>query len=267
MRRRTTITAMFLTASLLLAAGSVSAATAASGPKLLWSKGDDFAANRLYIDAVNAYTEAIRTNRGEIGIDEVAKVFSSRAKAYQGLKEYDKALDDFDNAVRLDEKNPEHYLNRAALSVLTQDQDRAITDLTKAIDLAPRATGAYLQRGAVLLATGAYDRAAADYAKVLEYEPKNAAALYNLGLAFRQQGQAGKALETFNKLLDQDPKHPNAPVQEAAIFSKQGKVDSACIWLETAAENGFKNWAAVKNDPDFDKIRDVGCYRRVLSGK
>jgi tetratricopeptide (TPR) repeat protein len=258
---------MLFAAVAMLAAGSAPAATAASGPMQLWKKADEYAANRLYIDAVNTYTQTIRTNKGEIGIDEIARVFSGRALAYQGLKEYDKAVDDFGNAIRLDEKNPEHYQNRAAVYALMDDQARAIEDLTKAIELSPRTMAAYLQRGAAYLAAGNRDGAVKDYAMVLEFEPKNRMALYNIGLAYRLKGQTDKALEAFNKVLELDPKHPNAPYQEAAIFSRQGKIDSACIWLETAAENGFQDWAAVKNDPDFDKLRDVGCYRKVLSGK
>src|SRR5512139_3139343 len=242
---------MLFAAGMMLAAGSAPAATAASGPKQLWKKADEYAANRLYIDAVNTYTQVIRTNKGEIGIDEIAKVFTGRALAYQGLKEYDKAIDDLSNAIRLDEKNPEHYQNRAAVYSILDDKERAIEDLTKAIELSPRTTATYLQRGAAYIATGNRDGAVKDYAKVLEFEPKNRMALYNIGLAYRLKGQNDKALEAFNMVLELEPKHPNAPYQEAAIFAKQGKVDSACIWLETAAENGFQDWAAVKNDPDF----------------
>jgi hypothetical protein len=51
------------------------------------------------------------------------------------------------------------------------------------------------------------------------------------------------------------------------MFSRAGKIDAACVWLGEAVANGFRDWDALKNDADFDAIRKVDCYQKIMVGK
>jgi tetratricopeptide (TPR) repeat protein len=242
-------------------------AFSAMNAKQYWEKGDQYADNKLYIDAVENFSQAIRLNKGEIGIEDVARIFHSRGLAYLGLHDDDKALDDFGNAIRLDEKNPEFYISRGRYFLEHRKFDMAQDDLDRALKLDRKNVTAYLLRGRSSLEEGEYDRAIADFGEVLSLEPQNTAVLFPLGMAYKGSGKMDRALEAFNKLLEQDPKNAEAPYQEAAIFSRSGKIDSACVWLESAAESGFSDWQVLKQDRDFDNLRKVDCYRRLLQGK
>ena len=254
-------------AALAILCGGIPPADAAMSPKQYWEKGMDYAGNRLYIDAVEHYTQAIRTNKGEISMEDVAGVFNSRGLAYEGLNDYDKAIDDFSSAISIDEKNPEFLMNRGKAYAHENQDDRAQDDLSRAIELQPKNAAAYALRGDIFLKTGDDGRAISDYAKALDLEPRRASVWFNLGMAYKHQEQYDKALQAFGKLLDSEPNNAGAAYQNAAVFSLQGKIDSACVWLDTAVENGFNDRAALKNDPDFNNVRKVDCYRRVLSGK
>jgi tetratricopeptide (TPR) repeat protein len=269
MAHRTYIPIMvFLFAAVLsFAAGSVSPVFAVMSPQEYWKKGLEYADHKLYLDAVDSFTRAIRTNKGEIGIEDVAKIFNSRGLAYQGLNEQDKAIDDFSNAINLDEKNPEFYLNRGLAYGNERQYERALEDFSAAIKLNPKNAAAYANRAKAFLDVGNNDRAIADYRTFLEMEPRNILAWYHLGLAYKNTHQDGKALDAFGKLLDAEPKHAAAAYQKAGIFSRMGKIDSACVWLETAVENGFRDWSTLKNDSDFDSIRRTDCYRKLMAGK
>jgi tetratricopeptide (TPR) repeat protein len=256
-----------LAAVLIFLAGSVSPAFAVMSPQEYWKKGQEYADNKLYLDAVDSFTRAIRTNKGEISIEDVAKIFNSRGLAYQGLNEQDKAIDDFSNAISLDEKNPEFYMNRGLAQGSQRQYERAVEDFSAVIKLNPQNAAAYANRAKAFLDAGNNDRAIADYQKFLEMEPGNILAWYHLGLAYKNKRQDGKALDAFGKLLDAEPKHAAAAYQKAGIFSRMGKIDSACVWLETAAESGFRDWSTLKNDPDFDNIRKTDCYRKLMAGK
>jgi len=242
-------------------------AAPAMSPKQYWDKGTGYAENRLYIDAVQNYTQAIRTNKGDIGIEDVARIFNGRGIAYQGLNDTDKAIDDFSNAIELDDKNPEFFMNRANAFLGRKQYERAQDDFSKAIKLAPRIAAAYAGRARANQEAGATDSAIADYRKVLELEPRNISAHYGLGLAYRSIHQDAKAIEAFNELLKIDPRYSAASYQNAGLFSRAGKIDSACVWLEEAVANGYRDWDALKKNADFDSIRKVDCYRKIMAGK
>ncbi len=237
------------------------------GPKEYWQKGSEFAGNKLYIDAVEYYSRAIRANKGEIAITDVARIFNSRGLAYEGLNEWDKALDDFSNALELDDRNPEFYLNRAAVFQARKRYEQARDDFSSAIKLDPRSAAAYAGRATVNQETGSPDLAIADYRKLLELQPRNISALYGIGLAYKSKHEDAKAIDTFNELLKIDPRYAAASYQNAALFSRAGKIDSACVWLEEAIANGYRGWDALKDDPDFNALRKTDCYRQALSGR
>jgi len=252
---------------LLLVSGIVPPASAAAGPKEYRQKGLDFAANRLYIDAVQQFTQAIRTNKGEIPLEEIAGVFSSRGLAYEGLNEYDKAIDDYSTAISINDRNPEFYRNRGLAYLHEQQYERAQNDLGKAIELQPKLAVLYAGRGDAYLQDGNADRAIEDYGRALELDPRTVSVWFSLGMAYKKAGQDDKALQAFGKMLDAEPKHAAAAYEKAAIFSRQGKIDSACVWLDTAVENGFRDWDSLKNDAAFNNLRKIDCYQRVVRGK
>jgi tetratricopeptide (TPR) repeat protein len=250
---------------LLLLAGI--AAAGAMGPKEYWQKGLEYAGNRLYIDAIQNYSRAIQLNKGEIPIADIAQVFNSRGLAYQGLNQADKAIDDFSNAIELDAKKPEFFLNRANVFLSRKQYGRARDDFSAAIVLDRQNAAAYAGRAKANLDDRAYKLAVADYQKLLELDPRNVNALYGMGLAYKYDQQDAKAAEIFNELLKIDPKFAAASYQNAGIYSRAGKIDAGCVWLEEAVANGFRDWETLKDDPDFDPLRKTDCYRKVLGSR
>lgn len=229
--------------------------------------GTRHAENRLFIDAIASYTQAIRTNKGEISIEDIARVFSSRGLAYQALKEHGKALDDFSNAMRLDDRNPEFPMHRGRLYLAMGQYDRAREDLSTVLDMDPRNPEAYAARGKASLEAGAFDQAAEDLEQAVKIQSRNATALFDLGMAYRGAGKNEQALAAFDRLLALDPKNAAASYRKAGIYARDRKIDAACVWLGIAVDDGFSDWKDLRNDPDFERLRSVSCYLRILSGK
>lgn len=247
--------------------GSALSADAAVGPKQYWQKGSEFAGNRLYLDAVEYYTRAIRTNKGEIPMEDVARIFNSRGMAYLSLNDQDRAITDFSNALELDEKNQEVALNRGNVFLDRKQYERAQDDFSMVIKLNPRSAAAYAGRSRAFQEAGDHDRAIADLTKLLELEPHNVGALYSMGISYKAKHQDEKALETFDKLLKFEPNYAAASYQKAGIYARTKKIDSACVWLDIAVADGYRDWGVLRNDPDFDSIRKVDCYRKTMAGK
>jgi tetratricopeptide (TPR) repeat protein len=70
------------------------------------------------------------------------------------------------------------YANRGNGYYLKREYDRAIADLTEAIRLDPAYAAAYNERGLAYSGKGDYDRAIADYSEGMRIDP-NAATLYS----------------------------------------------------------------------------------------
>jgi tetratricopeptide (TPR) repeat protein len=267
MIRRMMIWCFFISGIMAATPGSVLSADAVTGPRQYWQKATEYAGNKLYIDAVEYYTRAIRTNKGEIPIEDVARIFVSRGMAFLNLNDQDRAIDDFSNALELDDKNQEAALSRGNVYLNRKQYARAQDDFSMVIKLNPRSTAAYAGRSRAFQEAGDHDRAIADLTKLLELEPNNVGALYSMGMSYKAKHQDEKALETFDRALKIDSNHAAASYQKAGIYARTKKIDSACVWLDIAVADGYHDWGALKNDPDFDSIRKVDCYRKTMAGK
>jgi tetratricopeptide (TPR) repeat protein len=267
MIRRMMIGCIVLSGIMATMPGSVLSADAVAGPKQYWQKGTEYAGNKLYLDAVEYYTRAIRTNKGEIPMEDVARIFISRGMAFLSLNDPDRAIDDFSNALELDDKNQEAALSRGGVYLNRKQYERAQGDFSMVIKLNPRSTAAYAGRSRAFQEEGDHDRAIADLTKLLELEPHNVGALYSMGMSYKAKHQDEKALETFDKLLKIEPNYAAASYQKAGIYARTKKIDSACVWLDIAVADGYCDWGVLRNDPDFDSIRKVDCYRKTMAGK
>jgi tetratricopeptide (TPR) repeat protein len=104
-----------------------------------------------------------------------AKLFNNRACAYIAYGEYDKAIADWSEAIRLEPKNVSFLGSRGGVYAKKKgDYAKAIADYTEIIRLAPASSNAFKKRGDAYQALGQYDKAAADHeeAAMLEQEFK-----------------------------------------------------------------------------------------------
>src|SRR6201981_1559480 len=97
------------------------------------------------------------------------------ARAIQCVKEgrQAEALADFDKEVQLAPEKPIHYRNRAAFYVLTKQWDKAIADDSEVLKLESNDLGTQLNRGYAYLQISQLDQALADFMTVLKAQPDN----------------------------------------------------------------------------------------------
>ena len=82
-----------------------------------------------------------RLHRGHPAGSEVCLGISQPGRAYAKKGDYDKAIADYTEAIRLDPKNAEAYCNRGHAYEEKGDYDKAIADCTEAIRLDPKVPG------------------------------------------------------------------------------------------------------------------------------
>ncbi len=96
---------------------------------------------------------------------------SNRGSALFALGNFEEALSDFNEAMRLKPQNARNFFNRALVHAARKDPQRAIADYDEAIRLMPGLAIAYNNRAREFEVTGEHDKAIADYRMALRLGP------------------------------------------------------------------------------------------------
>ena len=113
--------------------------------------------------------------------------FNNRGFGYSSKRDYDRAIAEYDEAIKLDPKFAAAFRNRGLAYGAKGDRDRAIAEYDEAIKLNSRFVAAYYNRGFAYAGKQDYDRAIADYSEALNIDPKYILAYQNRGNRLLQQ--------------------------------------------------------------------------------
>jgi tetratricopeptide (TPR) repeat protein len=119
----------------------------------------------------------------------LATTYFARGLAYQDKGQHDRAVEDYNQAIKLNPGNAEAYNNRGLAFVAIGRRDSAIKDLDQAVRLQPDAKS-YTGRGIAYEEMGELDRAIQDYDKAIRLDPNFSAAVENRAAAIKKKQQA-----------------------------------------------------------------------------
>ena len=216
------------------------------------------------------------------------------------MQDYDRAIDDFENAIEADAKYVSAYGNLGIAKRRKGLLESALLDFTEAIKLDPKNAEHYRQRTAVYEAQNEGNKAIADYRKVLELAPSDSDTLNRLAWALARAPDArlqnaDLALELARKAVRLRPKdadvHNTLGVAQyrtgnwaAAIDALQEGAElrstpNAVDWLFLAMahwqlghKENARSWydKAVawteKNQPEDDELRHFRAEVEALTG-
>jgi tetratricopeptide (TPR) repeat protein len=152
------------------------------------NRGIAYYDDNQYEKAIADFTEAIKLDRG------YADAYQSRASAYSDNGDHDKAVADYNQAIRLNAKDPIAFNNRCDELLIIHQVQAAIQDCNESLRMRPNHANTMMHRGNALLAAKQYAKAIDDYDAVLRQNPKDAWSLYGRGFAKLKQGNgAGNA--------------------------------------------------------------------------
>ena len=98
----------------------------------------------------------------------------ARAAVYVRLKMFAESLEDRQQAVQLDPKNPEVYVARGGSYHLLGQHEKGLEDRTRAIGLSPTSPLGWTARGDAYFLLERWDEALADLDQAVKLDPKNA---------------------------------------------------------------------------------------------
>ena len=167
-------------------------------------RGDVYNKLRQFDKAIADYNKAIEIDPKYIN------AYMFRGGVYHSLHQYDKAIADCTKAIEIDPKHKDAYHIRGFLYRFIMQYDKAIADYTKAIEIDPKDKFAYEIRGDVYTGIRQYVRAIADYTKVIEIDQGYADAFYNRGCAYNELNQYDKAVADISKAIEIDQHYTDA---------------------------------------------------------
>src|SRR5262249_53212668 len=143
------------------------------------------------------------------------------------MHDYDRAIADFSEAIRLNPRSKDTYLARGDSYKDKHDHDRAIADYGEAIRLDPNDWHAYGSRALILhYDKKDYEGAIAHLNEALRIQPRDATYLSVRGTSYEQRGEIDKALADFRSALAIDPALTPATEGVQRIENRlAGKVD------------------------------------------
>jgi tetratricopeptide (TPR) repeat protein len=138
--------------------------------------------------------------------EHIARAFSNRGSAYIRKRQYDRAIQDLDQAIRRDPKYALAYQSRGTAYSLKGENERAIEDFNQAIRLDPKSAAAFYGRGGVYNVEGQYDRAIQDLDQAVRLKPDLppvffAATFHERGLAYAGKTQYGRAIQDYDQAI------------------------------------------------------------------
>ncbi len=213
-----------------------------------------------WINSTTARTipEAIEFYTSQINANPSSSNYRYRGDAYLLQKKYQSALNDLDEAVRLDSGSAKNFDSRASIHSKLGNRKQMYADINMAIQLDPTSATRYNNRGVLYASDSKPDKAIADYTQSIRLNPKKAIYFKNRGMSYKKKDDFKSAIKDFDSAVKLLPAYSSAIAErgdcqlelknyEAALQDYQAalKIDPA----STDALWGMALYFDIKKDP------------------
>ena len=197
-------------------------------------RGLEYYDSDQYYKAIDDFTQAIRLDQS------VWAYYNNRGLSYWYLDENDKAIADFNQALKLNPNNASVLAYRGDAYHDNYEFDKAIDDYTQAIKIKPDDYYAYQRRGYIYFKNSMFGdpinrtRALADFNKAIELNPTAFSYLYRANCYYMSDNYA-QALADVSKALQINPNYQEAKELDATLRQLQAMASSRSSPQQPAA--------------------------------
>jgi tetratricopeptide (TPR) repeat protein len=170
-------------------------------------------------------------------------LFGNRADAYFAEGDKQRALDDYNEAIKLAPKNAKVYYNRGVLYAAQADGRAALRDFDTALSINPKLVPALQQRAKTDLTQDNFSGALADFSEAIRLQPNTAVLWSDRGYVCLRLHNYEGAVKDEGEAIRLDPKLARAYFLRGAAFGDLGDAHNALSDLVTA----------VNLDPSLDR--------------
>ena len=183
-----------------------------------------------------------------------AEDYHNRGNAKAAKGDFDGAIADFNEAIRLKLDFEDAFFNRGNAKTAKGDLDGAIADFDAAIHLKPDYVDAFLNRGNAKADKGNLDGAIKDFNEAIRLKPDYVDAFLNRGNAKADKGDLDGTIADYDEAIRLKPDYVVAFNNRGAAKAVKGDLDGAiadydeAIRLKPASAEAFNNRGNAKAD-------------------
>jgi len=193
---------------------------------------------RTFLASVEAdlgeFDTSIRILSNCMKIRRMTYLLNNRGTVFHQKREFEKAISDFDEAIKSNPRNALYYYNRGSAHENKGELEKAITDYNQAIRLNPGFWLAYNNRGLVYYQKGEFEKAIMNYSKAIRLNPRFAEPYNNRGRVYQRRNELEKAITDFNEAIKINPEFAEPYNNRGVIYKKQGELEKAIADYNTA---------------------------------
>lgn len=210
------------------------------------NKGIDYFNKKRYEKALEEYNIALKIN------NQYDIAYNNRGIVYFNQGKYKEAIEDYNKALELNPNFENGYFNRGNVYFNQGKYKEAIEDYNKGLELNPNFENGYLNRGSAYFNIEKHTEALVDYDKFLELNPKDVYTYIIKSILYRGQGKYEKALEACNLAIKLDPTNLlNVYNEKGNIYKEQRKYDIALELYDKEIEINERCIDAYNNKADI----------------
>jgi serine/threonine-protein kinase len=186
-----------------------------------------------------------------------------------GTGQYDKAAEQFQQAVQLDPTNDAAYRSLALAYQHLNQPDKAEETYKRAISLRPQYWQGYTYLASFYINQAEYEKASAMYRRAAELDPESYTAFLGLGGALLYQGKADEAVQALSKSIAIRPSvlaYNNVAIAQFQLHRFQDSVRSYREALKLDASD-YQTWGNLGDSQYYggDTAAATESYRKAIS--
>jgi len=210
-----------------------------------------------YEKAILEFTEAIRLD------PHFVLAYNMRGRAYDVVKQYDDAINDFTEAIRLDPSFDSAYHNRGLVYDDLEQYDKAIADFNESLRQNPKDSGTISARAGAYCQKKEYGKAIKDCSKAIKLSPYYALPYLIRAEVHYEKDNYGKVIKDSTAVIGFNPKNRTAWLYRAMACHRKRDYDNAikdfteAIRLDPTEKSAF-DWRG-------DAYRNKMLYDEAIS--
>jgi len=177
---------------------------------------------------------------------ELPAVYVTLAQVHNGRGQYNLALQEIQQALQLEPRNPDALLTEATVYASMGQQDRAEGTYKKAATIRPQYWGGFYELGVFYYRNGRNAEAAAQFDHVLQMTPDNALAYATSGGVLQLLHKDAEAEQHLKRSIELQPSYA-AYTNLGALYIRQRRWAEAASTTHKALEINASDWNAWAN--------------------
>lgn len=192
-------------------------------------------------------------------------LYYNKGLIYQEKELFKQALANYSRSIKLNNEYTRAYVNRAYVFAELKQYKKAINDINIAISQFPNYPYSYASRARYYAKLKQYSNAMQDINHAIKLNSNKFGLYLNRGIFLFEQRKYKKAEKDFKKVNELKEKFPNSYLFLAKIYAHYKNNEKALEYFEKAVNYGVKNKARIEKDPYFKNLRNNTKFIQLLS--